>query len=93
MLGHRDQIPLGDILGARHNLHRGPFPDVHLADPHVVGILMALNLHHAANHHVGNFSTLHFSDLNLGAGEGHVLGKGAVVSVHGDELIEPFSRQ
>ena len=52
---------------------------------------MALDLHHAANHHVGNFFPFYLCNLHLGAGEGHILGKSPVFGLHGDKLIQPFS--
>ena len=54
---------------------------------------MALDLHHATNNDVRNFLALYLCNLHFGAREGHILGKGAVVHIYGDEFIQPFSRQ
>ena len=91
VLGHGDQVPLGDVLGAGDDLDGLGLAHVHLADPHMVGVLVADDLQDLAHHHIGNLFAFHLGDLHLGAGEGHVLGKLLVGGVHGDKFIEPSS--
>ena len=91
IFGHRDQVPLGNVLCPCDNLKGSAFSHIHLTNPHVIGVFMALDLHHAANHHVGNFFPFYLCNLHLGAGEGHILDKSPVFGLHGDKLIQPFS--
>ena len=89
--GHRDDVPLLDVLGPGDDLDGLPLPRVHLADPHVVAVLMALHGEDLAHHHVLDLCAQVLRDLHLGTGEGHGLGKLSVIGVNGHKLAEPFS--
>ena len=89
--GHGHQVPRVDVPGAGDDLHRLGLAHVHLADPHVVGVGVALHGQHPAHHHVGDLRAQVVGELHLGAGEGHGLGKLSVAGVNADELAEPFS--
>lgn len=73
------------------NLKGSAFSHIHLTNPHVIGVFMALDLHHAANHHVGNFFPFYLCNLHLGARRGSYPRQKPVFGLHGDKLIQPFS--
>ena len=91
--GHGYQVPLGAVLSAGDDLNLLLLAHVHLADPHVVGVFVALDLRDAANHHVGDLLALYLGDLHLGAGEGHIFREIVVTGVYRDKFIQPSSRQ
>ena len=61
----------------------------------MVGIGVLLQLQDLADFHVLHAGGEILGDLDLGAGDGHRLGKGLVINVFQaqvHELVEPFSR-
>ena len=91
MQGHGDQIPLVDVPGAGDDLDGLSLAHVQLADPHVVGVGVALHGPNAAHHHVGDLLPQIVGQLHLGAGQGHGLGKIMVIGVYGDKFTQPVS--
>ena len=91
MLGYGHQIAHMDIPGAGDDLQRFCFAGVDLADPHMIAVGMALHGQDAAHHHIGEFSAQIRGGFHLGTGQSHCFVKGLVVSVYGDEFIQPFS--
>ena len=75
MLGHGDQVPFVDVPGPGDNLDRRVVSDVHLADPHMVAVGVALHLLDAACNDVCNFRSQVLRDLHLRAGDGHGFGE------------------
>ncbi len=72
MLCHWHKVPCRDVLGPGDNLHRFS-SHIHLADPQVVGIGVALHGLYLAHHHVLYLGALYLVPLHLGAGHGHPL--------------------
>ncbi len=91
VLGHGHQVALPDVLCAGDDLYRGGPADVHLTDPHVVGIGVTDQGENLAHHYVFDLGALHLGDLHLGAGECHGLGKVAVGGRDGGEFVQPFT--
>ena len=89
--GHGDQIPLLHVLRPGDNLKGLSPPCIHLADPHMVAVLVALHGQHLAHHHVFDLIPHVVGQLHLGAGEGHGLGELPVAGVDLNKLVEPFS--
>ena len=81
-----------DVPGAGDDLNGLGLADVQLADPHMVGIGVTLQSDDLANHDVGDLSAHIGGALNLGAGEGHSLGKFLIIHLNGNKLVEPFTR-
>ena len=88
---YRHQIPGVDIPGAGDDLDGLCLPDIQLADPHMIGVGMALHGGDAAHHHIGDLSAQILGDFHLGSGEGHGLGKVFIIGINGDKLAEPLS--
>ena len=91
MQGHGHQVAGVDVPGAGDDLHRLGLAGVDLADPHVVGVGVALHGQDAAHHHVGDLSAQVVGQLHLGPGQGHGLGKIMVIGVYGDKFTQPVS--
>ena len=92
--GRGDKIALVDVPRAGADLDGLAQTDVNLRDQHVVGVGVLFELEDFADLDVFDARTQVLGHLNLGAGDGHGLGKGSVVvpvkrQVY--ELIEPFS--
>ncbi|MPM80165.1 hypothetical protein SDC9_127212 [bioreactor metagenome] len=81
-----------DVPRAGDNLN-GFIACVHLQNPHVVRVRVALYLCNFAHHHVFYFRAKVGRHLLLGAGEGHRLGEFPVGGVHLHKFIQPFSGQ
>ena len=81
-----------DVPSAGDNLHRLLPAHVHLADPHVVAVLMARQGLDTAHHDIGKLFPQIVGQLHLGAGEGHGLGKFLVGGVDRYKFLEPFTR-
>ena len=79
VLGHRDQVAHMDVPGAGADLNGGLLAHVHLGDPHVVAVRMALHSQDAAHHYIFKLRAVILVGLHLGAGEGHCLRKISVV--------------
>ena len=83
-----------NVLCTGNDLNRFFFANVNLANPHMVGVFVALDFLNQAYHNILNFCTGIGGDFYLGAGNGHCLGK--VMSAHFghgqvDKFIQPFS--
>ena len=92
VLGHGDQIAFVNVPGTGDNLGGLPFADINLADPHVVGVRVALHGDNPSGHHIFQRVVEHLGDFHLGAGKGHGLGKVPIADgakIH--KFIEPFS--
>ena len=72
---HRHQIPLAHVLGAGDNLHRLGLAHIHLADPHVVRVLVAHNGNYPAHHHVPDPLIQPLIGLHLLPNHGHGIHK------------------
>ncbi len=81
-----------DIPRARDDLHRLGVAHIHLADPHMVGILVALHRHDPANDHVLKVFVGALDGLYLRAGERHLVVEfliGDILEVN--EFVEPIT--
>ncbi len=90
--GHK--IAHMDVPCACADLHRLFSPGVYLCHEHMVGIGVLFYRENAPDPDVSDFAAQILRDLYLRAGNGHRLGKGAVVIlINGqlNELVEPFS--
>ena len=95
MQSRGDKIALMDVPGAGADLYWCILAHLQLADQHMVGIGVLLQLQDLADLDVFHARREILRDLNLGAGDRHRLSKGLVVNliqaqVH--ELVKPFSR-
>ena len=82
-----------DVPGAGDNLDGRALAHIQLADPHVVGIRVALHGEDGAHHDIGDLGSPVLGGLHLGAGEGHGLGKVFIVGVDVHKLVQPLSAQ
>ena len=79
VLGHGYQVAGVNVPRAGDDLHGFALRHVHLADPHVVAVGVALHRENAAHDDIGDLGSQILGDLHLGAGKGHGLGKVPVV--------------
>ena len=93
MQGHGNQIALFLILCAGDDLKRLCAAHIDLADPHMIGVLMADHGDDFTDHDILNCIGEPFGGLHFGAGERHGLGKLMVSAVHIHKLSQPFSRK
>ena len=91
--GHGHHIAGVDVPGAGDNLDGRALAHIQLADPHVVGIRVALHSEDGAHHDIGDLGSPVLGGLHLGAGEGHGLGKVFIVGVDVHKLVQPLSAQ
>ena len=75
VLGHGDHVAHMDVPCAGGNLHRAVLSNVHLTDPHMVGVRVALHRCDAAYDDIGDLRAQVLSDLHFGPGKGHGLGE------------------
>ena len=95
MLGYRDQVAHMDVPGAGADLDGGVLTHVHLSDPHVIAVRVALHGQDAAHHYIFELGAVVLIGLHLGAGEGHCLRKFLIADFadrHVDEFCQPFTR-
>ena len=81
-----------DVPRAGNDLHGLSLTDVDLADPHVVGIFMALHLENFADDHVLEVFVGTLDGLDLRAGERHLVVEfliGDILEVN--EFVEPIT--
>ena len=81
-----------DVPRARDDLHGLSLTDVDLADPHVVGVFMALHLENFADDHVLEVLVGTLDGLDLRAGERHLVVEfliGDILEVN--EFVEPIT--
>ena len=89
--GHRHHVPHVDVPGAGDDLDGGTLANVQLADPHVVGIRVALHGEDGAHHDVGDLGPPVLGGLHLGPGEGHGLRELFIIGIDVHELVQPLS--
>ncbi|CDB43859.1 unknown [Firmicutes bacterium CAG:240] len=91
----RNKIAGMDVPCAGNYLHRLCLTDVDQADPHMVGVGVLFHGEDLADENVIYFCSKILIGLDLRAGEGHSLGKLAVVYIADgnavNKLSEPFS--
>ena len=81
-----------DVPRAGNDLHGLSLTDVDLADPHVVGVFMALHLENFADDHVLEVLVGTLDGLDLRAGERHLVVEfliGDILEVN--EFVEPIT--
>ena len=81
-----------DVPRAGNDLHGLGLTDVDLADPHVVGVFMALHLENFADDHVLEVFVGTLDGLDLRAGERHLVVEfliGDILEVN--EFVEPIT--
>ena len=91
----RYQITHMDVPGSGDDLDRLGSAHIHLANPHMVGIGMALHRQDPAHHHVGDLIGGTFPAAHHGAGHGHISGilfGGDIVNAHVSEVFQPAIR-
>ena len=91
--GHGHQVAGMDVPCTGDDLNGLALASIHLADPHMVGVGMALHGQETPHNNIGNLRAQVLGGLHLGAGEGHGFSELFIISIHGDELAEPFSAQ
>ena len=89
--GHGHHVAGVDVPGAGDDLDGGALPHVQLADPHMVGIRVALHGEDGAHHHVGDLGPPVLGGLHLGPGEGHGLRELFIIGINVHELVQPLS--
>ena len=95
MQSHGDQIPLMDILGTGDDLYGLLAADIHLTDPHVVGVGMADHGENLADDHVFDLSIHPLPGFHLLTEDGHGFNKFFIAyfaQIH-EVFIQPFSVQ
>ena len=91
VLGDGNEVARMHVLRAGHDLN-GLVADVHLADPEVIRVGVALDGLDSADDHVFDLVAHRGEGLHLGAGEGHSLRKFLIGNMSDvGELTEPFS--
>ena len=87
-----NQIALMDVLRAGDDLKRLVFAHIDHADPHVVGVFVALHGKHLADDDVPDLRVHAGGGLDLLTGDGHGLVIFLIRGLNVNELTEPFSR-
>ena len=88
-----DEIADVDVLRAGDDLELALAADVDLADPHVVGVRVALHGDHTPDDNAGNFAAGDLPALYLGAGQGHRVAVFLIGGADGRIFPQPFSRK
>ena len=93
MLCNGNKVAFLNVLCTGNDLNAFTFAQIHLANPHMVGVGVAGDRENLTHNNIYDFFACECSAFNLGAGEGHSLGKVFVACVNTDEFIKPFSAE